>query len=236
MVDFWVFEFLGRLHPLVVHFPIALLVVAGGLEVLTLGGRRPGLRDGIRWLVGIGAGTAVLACVLGWLLSENGAYVETDVERHQWLGIATAALALTAWGLLARAERGAEPGPWRAYRAALFACLGVLTVAGHLGAGLTHGADYLTEVLPWNRTDSQAGEVLAELRTVGTDALSEDQLDRLNLEVRGLFAHRCYRCHSTDEREGELALDTREGVFEGGESGPILRVLDIRSRSGGAEP
>ena len=43
----WILQLLGRLHPLTVHFPIGLLVVALFLEGLTLQGKRPGLREGI---------------------------------------------------------------------------------------------------------------------------------------------------------------------------------------------
>lgn len=43
----WVVQLLGRLYPLAVHFPIGLLVVALLLEILTLKGKRKGLREGI---------------------------------------------------------------------------------------------------------------------------------------------------------------------------------------------
>ena len=51
----WIVQLLGRLHPLAVHFPIGLLVVALLLEILTLKGKRKGLREGINWMVYLGA-------------------------------------------------------------------------------------------------------------------------------------------------------------------------------------
>ena len=222
LMEFWVVQWLGRLHPLVVHFPIGLLVVAFFMEMMTLGGRRPGLRDGIRWLIYIGAATAALASILGWFLRNSGGYGGSTTDYHQWSGFATAVLALGAAALLRRAHRTARPAAWTQYRALLTLCLVGVTVTGHLGASLTHGADYLTGVLPWNQPESQAGELLAEFRTVDDDALTEYQLDRLNLEVRALFAHRCYKCHSTEKHEADLILDNEDGVRAGGESGPIL--------------
>ena len=38
----WIAQLLGRLHPLAVHFPIGLLIVALFLEGLTLSGKRQG--------------------------------------------------------------------------------------------------------------------------------------------------------------------------------------------------
>mgnify|MGYP003634585758 FL=1 len=84
----WIFQLLGRLHPLVVHFPIGLLVVALFLEFLTLGGKRQGLREGINWMVFLGAVFALLAAVLGWLLRTYDDYDGDLVLFHQNAGIA----------------------------------------------------------------------------------------------------------------------------------------------------
>jgi len=222
LTEFWIVQLLGRLHPLVVHFPIGLLVVASFMEGMTLGNKRPGLRDGIRWLVYIGAAAAALASLLGWFLLNSGGYGGETTVYHQWSGFATAALALGVAGLLRRAHRVNRPAAWTQYRALLALCLVGVTVTGHLGASLTHGTDYLSRTFPWNQPESLAGELLAEFRTVDADAYTRDQLDRLNLEVRALFAHRCYKCHSTEKHEADLILDNEEGVRVGGESGPIL--------------
>ena len=220
LTEFWVVQLLGRFHPLVVHFPIGLIVVASFMELMTLGNKRPGLREGIRWMIYIGAGTAALASILGWFLLNSGGYGGT--VYHQWSGFATAALALGVAYLLRRAHRVNRLAAWRQYRALLALCLAGVTVTGHLGASLTHGADYLTSTLPWNQPESLAGELLAEFRTIDTGDYTQTQLDRLNLEVRALFAHRCYKCHSTEKHEADLILDNEDGVRAGGESGPIL--------------
>ncbi len=224
----WVVQFLGRLHPLAVHFPIGLLVAAFFMEWMTLGGKRPGLREGIRWMIGIGAGSAALASLLGWFLLSTGAYDGDTAVWHQWFGAGTAALALVVAWLLRRAERAqrfgrsAGPAAWIHYRIALSACFVGIGVTGHLGARLTHGADYLSGALPWNRPASMASELLAEFRAGDAEAYAPEQLDRINLEVRALFAHRCYKCHGAEKQEGGLALDSEARVRIGGESGPIF--------------
>lgn len=216
----WIADFLGRLHPLIVHFPIGLLVVALFLELLTLKGKRPGLREGIQWLIYLGAFSAVLAAILGYVLYQADDYQGDLVQNHLWLGIMTAVLGmLTAWLM-----RGGQSLLY--YRSSLFMTVISLTLAGHLGANLTHGEDFLTSTLPWNDDgyeEGKAGELLAEFASVSDkSALSKNQLDRLNLEVRAIFAHNCYQCHSELKQKGELVLETEEGVMKGGESGKIF--------------
>ncbi|WP_298338826.1 DUF1553 domain-containing protein [uncultured Algibacter sp.] len=215
----WVLQFLGRLHPLLVHFPIGLLVVALLLEILTIGGKRKGLREGINWMIYIGAGFAVFSALFGWFLKTQEAYTGDLVDNHQYTGIATAVLAIVTAIILKNSLKTPIVN-LKAYRFMLFATVVLLTIAGHLGANLTHGEDYLTSVFPGSKerySNKESGALLSELK--GADSLSELQKDKLNLEVRGLFAHKCYQCHSENKQKGELVLETKRGVFKGGKSG-----------------
>ena len=213
----WILQFLGRLHPLLVHFPIGLLFTGFILELLTLKGKRKGLRDGISFMVNIGAGFAVLSALFGWFLKTQEDYTGNIVDNHQYTGIATAILALITVLVLNLKK---SPVNFKAYRIVFFVTVVLLTIAGHLGASLTHGEDYLSSILPGNKDSyisKTSGILLDEFNSV--DTLSELQKDKLNLEIRGLFAHRCYQCHSENKQKGELILETKAGVFKGGKSG-----------------
>ena len=59
--NFWLWQFFGRLHPMIVHFPIGLLVVVLVLEVFSLRRSNNELRPAINVLLVIGALSAVLA-------------------------------------------------------------------------------------------------------------------------------------------------------------------------------
>src|SRR5690606_41670242 len=59
-------------------------------------------------------------------------------------------------------------------------------------------------------------------------SLNEQQVQDLTLEVRTIFAHNCNNCHGEAKKKGGLRLDSREAIFAGGESGPIL-VPDRKS-------
>ncbi|PWH84442.1 hypothetical protein DIS18_07915 [Algibacter marinivivus] len=215
----WVLQLLGRMHPLLVHFPIGLLVIGFILELLTIRGKRKGLREGINFMVYIGAGFAVFSALFGWFLKTQETYSGDLVDNHQYTGIATAVLAIIT-ALILKNSLKKPVVNLKLYRFMLFATIVLLTIAGHLGAKLTHGEDYLTAVLPGNKNkynDKATGVLLSELKA--SDSLSELQKDKLNLEVRGLFAHKCYQCHSENKQKGELVLETKRGVFKGGESG-----------------
>ena len=218
----WIFQLLGRFHPLLVHFPIGILILALFLEVLTIGGKRAGLREGIHWMVYSGSVLAIFSAFSGYYLRNYDNYSGQLVDNHQWLGVATAILAcFTAVALWRTIRKGSSN--FLVYRCGLSATVLVLIIAGHLGASLTHGSDFLTEVLPNGKGQSDQIETAALLRdlTVSED-LTLDQLDQLNLKVRAIFAHNCYQCHDEHKQKGGLVLDHKEGVFRGGELGEVI--------------
>ncbi|MCG2459371.1 DUF1553 domain-containing protein [Flavobacteriaceae bacterium F89] len=204
------------------HFPIGLLVVALFLEALTLNKKRPGLREGICWMVYLGALFAVLSAGLGWLLGTYDDYSGELLQNHRNLGIATAVLsAITA--LVLQKTRTGKISNYLPYRSTLTLSVISLTVTGHLGASLTHGEDFLASALPGNTEvydDSKGVALLAQLGQL--DTISETQLDDLNMEVRAIIAHNCYQCHSENKQKGELVLENKRGVFKGGKSGEII--------------
>ncbi len=216
---FWLWQFLGRLHPLVVHFPVSLLCVALLLEIVGWRRKSTELRAGITALVWIGAVSSVIAVALGLLLANQDEYGGDTVTIHQWTGIATMVLAcITVFAL--RTNRTPL------YKSLLFLTVGGVTLAGHYGAMLTHGEDYLTEVLPFNR--EKGGEksdgTNFTFASNGNQPLTDKQLDELNIEVRSILAHNCYSCHSASKVKGELRLDKKEFIFKGGEDGPIIEA------------
>jgi hypothetical protein len=132
---------LGRLHVLFVHFPLALLLCAGGAELLRL--RRPdsvGLGGFVRGTVWIGALGAIAATGSGWLHAEAEAFGGL-ADRHRWLGVACSCLALLA---VASERRTAKPGVGRMlFRIVLGALVVIVILTGHTGGALTHGKDFL---------------------------------------------------------------------------------------------
>ncbi len=213
---FWLWQFLGRLHPLIVHFPVGLLCVALLLEILDWRGTRKELRGGINVLLWIGTGSAVVAVALGLLLANQEDYGGDTLTYHQWSGIATMSLSLLTLALL-------RTGRLRWYRGTLILTVVGVSVAGHLGAMLTHGDDYLTSVLPGGDDSSAPGSATSTFVLASNgQPLSTKQVEDLNLEVRSILAHNCYSCHGATKSKGELRLDKKEFVMQGGEDGPVV--------------
>jgi len=218
---FWLLNFTGRLHPMIVHFPIALLLLAATLELFTLRNFHSSLRPGINILVFTGAAFAVIAAVMGWLLLRQEEITGNTIDIHQWTGNITALLgiatALILWYILKNYEYRLA----LFYRVALFVSVMSVSLAGHFGASLTHGDDYLTGTLPWSEDYNQGTTI--NLTSLKADSiLSEAQQQELIIQVKGIFAHNCYKCHSSQKVKGELRLDQKHMAMKGGENGAVI--------------
>jgi uncharacterized membrane protein/YHS domain-containing protein len=136
-------RYVGKFHPLVVHFPIALILTALLAEILHMLRKRTFWGDAARWLIALGAMSAVAAATLGWMAA-TGAHYPGDLARtlwlHRWAGISVAATA-TAASALSLCARGRVRWLF-GYRISLFLAAAAVAVAGHLGATLIFGADY----------------------------------------------------------------------------------------------
>ncbi|SDA63529.1 Uncharacterized membrane protein [Algoriphagus alkaliphilus] len=219
--SFWLSQLFGRLHPMMVHFPIALVLAAVVMELFTLGNFRHSFRSGIRFLVIIGTISALFAALMGWFLAENEGITGSTLDLHRIVGVVSAGISVLLLVLLRKSELNPSASSIKTYRFFLFLTGIGVGLAGHFGASLTHGEDYLTEVLPKN-SDEQAPESLTVDIATFASTLSPDQEILLVTNVRSILAHNCYKCHSGSKIEGKLRLDEKEFVFAGGENGPVI--------------
>ena len=218
---FWLWKFLGRLHPMVVHFPLGLILFAAILELFTIGRFNSKLRPGIKICLITGVITSIISAAFGWLLASGEDYAGNTLELHQWLGIGTAVLGTIVLLLLFRLRKHQQSASVAIYRTILFVTAVGISVTGHFGASLTHGDEYLTEVLPSQNIESTTGINFASMEE-DTTKLSKEQEKDVNVRVKAIFAHNCYKCHSAQKVKGELRLDGKDFVFKGGESGPVI--------------
>ncbi|MBL9150177.1 MAG: hypothetical protein JNM94_15925 [Phycisphaerae bacterium] len=192
-------QFLGRLHPMVLHLPIGLLAGLVTIELVELSRGRPldrSVRATLSWLL---AGSAVVSMITGLVLANEGGYGDDALARHRLLGIVFAVIA-TLLAFLQRRQRQRA-----LYVAGLVACCGLALPVGHIGAGMTHGEDFLT----------------APFRTASREvaAPTDDEFTRVVLPV---FDAKCVTCHGPSKRKGKLRLDSGQAILAGGSEGPAV--------------
>ncbi len=220
--NWWLFA--GKLHPVVVHFPIALLLVAAALEFLRLRRGLPRPSQAAVLCLCIAAPTAALAAFLGWSDALTAGHTGTDawvLSWHRWLGIPTACIAAIA-AILAVASahrvpatrqpqpqsRGRRLFAW--YRLTVIVSAVLVALTGHFGGMLIYGTNYVQ--------DSWAKVWHTNSANPVTTVVSAAPVDFTH-DVQPIFARRCYQCHAGDKVESDLHLDSREGALKGGKSG-----------------
>ena len=135
---------LGRFHVVVIHFPIAFLLLGALVEVA--GHARKQLRNAgvVRLLTAVGAISAIVAMVLGLLHGSASDYAGTLSWVFWWhraLGISVAVAAGVAW--FAVEQRARRESASRFATSALLVSAALVGVAGHFGGSLVYGWEYL---------------------------------------------------------------------------------------------
>jgi uncharacterized membrane protein len=130
---------IGKLHPMLVHFPIGLILAAAAAEILAIHSGRAAWRATAVANVRAGAAMGVLTAVAGWTLA-SAPFIESTrlLAWHRWTGLAGATAAIGA----ALASTRVDSRSVFVYRAALFGAAALVAVAGHLGGTLVWGAAF----------------------------------------------------------------------------------------------
>ena len=134
---------IGRLHPVLVHFPIGLVLIAAVAEVVAMTTGLWEWRAVAVTNLRAGAAFAIGAAIAGWRLAASaGIEATSSLEWHRWLGT-IAAVAVFAAALATAGARGRSRFALWVYRIALFWAAALVAVTGHLGGLLVWGADFL---------------------------------------------------------------------------------------------
>jgi len=139
-----VLAWLGAWHPAVIHFPIALPVTVGLLELLAWSRRTPRYIANNQILLCVGVAGALVAASVGWAgAGLPSAEDDWALTTHRWLGSALPFLLLLVWNagrLVAPTESG---GRSRSYCVLLIVSVFLILVQGYLGGEVTHGANHM---------------------------------------------------------------------------------------------
>ena len=199
-------EFIGHFHPVLVHLPIGILLIAALFQLLS----RKEIFQSLNIAVGIalfwGMISAIVSCISGFLLSKSDDYDEALVSKHQWLGISVAVISIIAYYLNKKNNR------YTKWVMALMVLLIILT--GHLGGSITHGSDYLTKAF-----SSGNGNNSETKRKPIPDV---QQAMAYSDVIKPIFESRCYGCHGPNKQKGKLRLDEPDFILKGGKDGKVI--------------
>ncbi len=185
----------GRLHPLVLHLPIGAAVF-----LLVLLAFQRGLDKGIKHqmvhlaLLFISFSASVTA-LFGFFLSVQSEYGVDALARHRISGVL---LSFFCYAILL----------WHTYNKGkqVFMGLGivsalVLLFAGHTGAVLTHGENF----------------VLAPIKS--KIVLTADNASLYKFAVEPILERKCFSCHNDSKAKGGLIMTSVEEFRAGGDNG-----------------
>jgi mono/diheme cytochrome c family protein len=219
-------DLIGRFHPLMLHFPIGLLMWAAVVELVEVIKRRSISSAGpvSLPLVIPGAAAAVLASLSGWWLA-NPEDPDSALAWHRWLGVSTTVLALLTAGVGVAVVRG-RIAKSNTYRAALFLCVPVLAVGGHIGGELKWGEGFIEKGLEkvfFANPTAEDGPPGGSLAQASIDVPQEQLGLRLyHQQVRATLDNHCVKCHGPDKTKGKLRLDLPDDIKDPTRETPVM--------------
>jgi len=138
---------LGRLHPLSVHFPVALIFAAGLAEIFYMRRGNNAFGFAARFALLTAAACAVVSVLLGFAAAAGRASLTDSAIQigfHGTMGLATAGLVSLTAALAVSASHKRDPFRVRLYRTALAVTMIVVGFAAHTGAMLVFGPNYFS--------------------------------------------------------------------------------------------
>lgn len=196
---------LGRMHPLILHFPIVMLLIAMLMEFFRFRSENqenPYYRSFLQNLLLTGALFAGLTVILGLFLSREDGYTGSTLLWHKWTGAFIFFFSSLIY--FVRDSRWYKP-VWA--KSCTLVVTVTLVLTGHYGAALTHGDDFILAPLAKN-TEKQ--NVPVEQALVFNDV------------IKPILDQKCASCHNAEKLKGELKLTDEASLLKGGKSGKLF--------------
>lgn len=200
------FDFLGRLHPALVHLPIGILLLALLLIWLSKKERYHISQPVIKTVLFIGMITAILSCITGYLLSMSDDYDKSIVSWHMWMGIGVAVISMLLFVRVVNKQHDIV------YKILCFALLILIFITGHLGGVLTHGSDFIPFTFGADEKDTVKVKPIANVQ----EAVVYADI------IQPMLQKQCYSCHGKHKQKGGLRLDDIALMMKGGKDGKVI--------------
>ena len=193
----------GRMHPMILHFPIVFIVLYV-LWVLAFQRKILPQETAIsigEWLLLLAAFTSAVTALMGLFLSREEGYDAEALRWHKWSGVIVSLITLLWYGLRNRLQKTKA----LTITASIFAFAAII-FTGHQGAGITHGQNFLlAPILPEKKQQQilwEDAEVFAHM-------------------VKPILQTKCMNCHNSKKAKGELIMETEQLLLKGGKNGKL---------------
>jgi uncharacterized membrane protein len=225
----------ARAHPILIHVPIALLLLALPCELLLR--RRDGeCTETAYWMLAIGTLSGAFAGASGWLhgaLEPHSASAMSAIDAHRWWSIGAIALGLvgTIAGFAIRTRGHGGPLPF--WRGGLLLSAAAVGIGSHLGGNLVYGEGHLLEPVIDAREARVAGDpgsanevgtlraAIPDVATLPSPGASFARVD-FATQIWPLIDMHCVECHGAKKKKGLLRLDRWNARIAGGKKAVIL--------------
>lgn len=196
--------FLGRLHPLILHLPIGLGFLLAFLFLIKGQILSTDFYRIFRFVLYLTSFFTALTAIFGLFLSLETGYDTQLITYHQWVGVAVDFYYLIALFLF-------EKNWIRGYlKSLILSCLGLVLfiVAGHGGANLTHGEEFL-----FPNADEQV-------------SITQESILFKDL-IQPILKKKCESCHNDQKTKGQLNMSSVEKLLKGGKHGALWKAGDV---------
>ncbi|PHN08533.1 FN3 associated domain-containing protein [Flavilitoribacter nigricans] len=195
MVPEWL-QAVGRMHPMLLHLPIGFLLLLALLPFVKKHLPEPSFYQMHLFVLALGSITAALTALMGFFLARESGYNGELVDQHKWAGIV---LSWLTYGLFVWLKGQQKVS--RLFQFGLAANILVLLIAGHLGAGITHGEDFVLAPLQNEKPAITAATPVYEALIVP------------------VFQQKCFSCHNESKAKGGLVMTDIKKFRKGGDTG-----------------
>jgi len=198
------FLFVGRLHPLVLHFPIVLSLLALLIEIFRHFLFRAVSPLATEIVLGAAALSSWVTIGAGYFLYASGEYAGEIIMQHFWAGILAGMGHSVSLAVLLYYHTTQRL--YVVFVSALLLTNLCVAYASHLGGSVTHGSEYLVEYLNMMRAEDRE------------NARTDSELLMYADVVAPVLEARCVSCHNSQRAKGGLAMDGYAELFGAGDS------------------
>jgi len=202
IIPVWLQTF-GRMHPMLLHFPIVLLLVSVIMEFFQFKIKEDSkdfYRDITSRIMFSGIVLAAITVIMGIFLSLEDSYEGGNVLNwHKWSAVSI--VFFSSLIFIFKSRIWYKQGLAKA--GAIILSL-TIVLAGHFGSVLTHGENFVMEPI----TKSPIIPI--------EQALVYDHV------IQPIFQEKCVSCHNDEKLKGKLKLTDSVSIMKGGKTGKLF--------------